>query len=122
MKIHEYQAKEIFSRYSIPVTNETVCFTPEEVVAAATKFGLPVVVKAQEHAGGRGKAGVSALEVGKSRPVRLTGQQAGLEADGTGAKAAIVNDGFAGVNVRTLHRDPFLLHSRTRSSVDSLGA
>jgi hypothetical protein len=57
MKIHEYQAKEIFSRYSIPVTNETVCYTPDEVVAAATKFGLPVVVKAQVHAGGRGKAG-----------------------------------------------------------------
>ncbi len=57
MKIHEYQAKEIFSRYSIPVTNETVCYTVDEVVAAAKKLGMPVVVKAQVHAGGRGKAG-----------------------------------------------------------------
>ena len=57
MKIHEYQSKEIFSRYSIPVTNETVCFTADEVVAATAKLGLPVVVKAQVHAGGRGKAG-----------------------------------------------------------------
>ncbi len=57
MKIHEYQSKEIFSRYSIPVTNETVCYTADEVVAATTKFGLPVVVKAQVLTGGRGKAG-----------------------------------------------------------------
>jgi len=57
MKIHEYQAKEIFSRYSIPVTNETLCYTVDEVAAAAQKLGMPVVVKAQVHAGGRGKAG-----------------------------------------------------------------
>lgn len=57
MKIHEYQSKEIFSRYGIPVTNETVCYNTEEVLAAGSKLGLPVVVKAQVHAGGRGKAG-----------------------------------------------------------------
>ena len=57
MKIHEYQAKEIFSRYSIPVTREELCFTVEEVSNATQKLGLPVVVKAQVLAGGRGKAG-----------------------------------------------------------------
>ncbi len=57
MKIHEYQSKEIFSRYSILVTNETVCYSTEEVVKATEELGLPVVVKAQVHAGGRGKAG-----------------------------------------------------------------
>jgi len=57
MKIHEYQAKEIFSRYQIPVTREVLCFTPDEVVAATEKLCLPVVVKAQVLAGGRGKAG-----------------------------------------------------------------
>lgn len=57
MKIHEYQAKEIFSRYSIPVTSEIVCYTADEVADAAKKLGMPVVVKAQVHAGGRGKAG-----------------------------------------------------------------
>ncbi len=57
MKIHEYQSKEIFSRYSILVTNETVCYTADEVVDATSKFGFPVVVKAQVHTGGRGKAG-----------------------------------------------------------------
>ena len=57
MKIHEYQAKEIFSRYSIPVTKETVCYSTDEACTAAEKLGLPVVVKAQVLAGGRGKAG-----------------------------------------------------------------
>jgi succinyl-CoA synthetase beta subunit len=57
MKIHEFQSKEIFSRYSILVTNEKVCYSTEEVVQATEELGLPVVVKAQVHAGGRGKAG-----------------------------------------------------------------
>ena len=46
MKIHEYQAKEIFTRYSIPVTKEIVCYSTDEVCAATEKLGLPVVVKA----------------------------------------------------------------------------
>ena len=57
MKIHEYQAKEIFSRYLIPVTKEVVCYTVDEAVVAAAELGLPVVVKAQVLVGGRGKAG-----------------------------------------------------------------
>ena len=57
MKIHEYQSKEIFSRYSIPVTKEIVCYSAEEVCEATEKLGLPVVVKAQVLTGGRGKAG-----------------------------------------------------------------
>lgn len=57
MKIHEYQAKEIFSRYSIPVTREKVCYTVDEVVETASSFDMPVVVKAQVLVGGRGKAG-----------------------------------------------------------------
>lgn len=57
MKIHEYQAKEIFARYQLPVTKEILCFTPGEVCAAAEKLGYPAVVKAQVLTGGRGKAG-----------------------------------------------------------------
>jgi len=57
MKIHEFQSKQLFSRYSIPVPSEEVCFTVDEVAAASRKIGLPVVIKAQVHAGGRGKAG-----------------------------------------------------------------
>lgn len=57
MKIHEYQSKEIFKAYGIAVTNETVCFNTDEVLTASRKLAWPVVIKAQVHAGGRGKAG-----------------------------------------------------------------
>jgi len=57
MKIHEYQAKEILRRYNIPVQAGEVAANPAEVRAIAEKYGRAVVVKAQVHAGGRGKAG-----------------------------------------------------------------
>jgi len=57
VNIHEYQAKEIFRKYGIPIPPGEVASTPEEAEAIARKFGSTVVVKAQVHAGGRGKAG-----------------------------------------------------------------
>ncbi|HYZ86667.1 MAG TPA: ADP-forming succinate--CoA ligase subunit beta [Bryobacteraceae bacterium] len=57
MKIHEYQAKALLARYGVPVPRGEVAFTVEEVEAAAKKLGGGVVVKAQIHAGGRGKGG-----------------------------------------------------------------
>ena len=57
MKIHEYQAKEIFARYGIPVPQGVVVSTPAEAQTATEGFGGRAVVKAQVHAGGRGKAG-----------------------------------------------------------------
>ena len=57
MKIHEYQAKEIFSKYHIPIQDQIICTTPSEIKQAAIKFNKPVVVKAQVQVGGRGKAG-----------------------------------------------------------------
>ncbi|MGD8993014.1 MAG: ADP-forming succinate--CoA ligase subunit beta [Desulfobacterales bacterium] len=58
MKIHEYQAKELFKKYDVPVPEGGIAFTVEEAVAVAEKLGgYPVVVKAQIHAGGRGKGG-----------------------------------------------------------------
>ncbi len=57
MKIHEYQAKAILAQYKVPVPRGEVAFSAEEAVAAAKKIGGSVVVKAQIHAGGRGKGG-----------------------------------------------------------------
>jgi succinyl-CoA synthetase beta subunit len=57
MNIHEYQAKEILSRFGIPVPRGRVASTPLEVSAIARELGGRCVVKAQIHAGGRGKAG-----------------------------------------------------------------
>ncbi|OIP32717.1 MAG: succinate--CoA ligase subunit beta [Deltaproteobacteria bacterium CG2_30_66_27] len=57
MNIHEYQAKGILSKYGVAVPNGKVADTPAEAEAIAEEFGTPVVVKAQIHAGGRGKGG-----------------------------------------------------------------
>jgi succinyl-CoA synthetase beta subunit len=65
MKIHEYQGKEIFRRFGVPTPRGIACFSVEEAVAAAKKLGGKVwVVKAQIHAGGRGKGG--GVKVAKS--------------------------------------------------------
>ncbi len=58
MNLHEYQGKQLFAQYGLPVTTGIVASTPAEARAAAEKIGGDVyVVKAQVHAGGRGKAG-----------------------------------------------------------------
>jgi succinyl-CoA synthetase beta subunit len=78
MKIHEYQAKELFRRYQVPIPQGKVAFSPEEAKdVAATLGGFPVVVKAQIHAGGRGKGGGVKLahsldHVGARWPVRYS--------------------------------------------------
>ena len=58
MNLHEYQSKQLFARYGIPVPAGHIAATPEEAADAARKIGgSKWVVKAQVHAGGRGKAG-----------------------------------------------------------------
>ncbi|NOU61092.1 ADP-forming succinate--CoA ligase subunit beta [Marinifilum caeruleilacunae] len=57
MKIHEYQAKEILRSFGVPVPESKIAFSVKEAEEAAAELGLPVVVKAQIHAGGRGKGG-----------------------------------------------------------------
>ncbi len=57
MKVHEHQAKAIFARYGIPVPRGSVVTTPQEARQAAANLGGQAVLKAQVHAGGRGKAG-----------------------------------------------------------------
>ena len=65
MNIHEYQGKEVLKKYGVAVPNGKVAYTVEEAVEAASSLGTPVVVvKAQIHAGGRGKAG--GVKVAKS--------------------------------------------------------
>ena len=80
MKIHEYQGKEILRQYGVPVPRGIAAFTVQEAVEAAQKLGGPVwVVKAQIHAGGRGKGG--GVKVTKSvEGVRdLAGQILGMQ-------------------------------------------
>src|SRR5258708_3101442 len=65
MKIHEYQGKELLKKFGVPVPRGHVARTPEEAFEAAQQLGSEVVVvKAQIHAGGRGKGG--GVKLGKS--------------------------------------------------------
>ncbi|MEE4243133.1 MAG: ADP-forming succinate--CoA ligase subunit beta [Desulfopila sp.] len=57
MKIHEYQAKQLFRKYNVPTPQGSVSTDRQGVIAAVEQLGLPVAVKAQIHAGGRGKGG-----------------------------------------------------------------
>ena len=57
MKVHEFQAKQLLARYGVPVPRGNVATTPDEARAAAVDLGGGTVVKAQIHAGGRGKGG-----------------------------------------------------------------
>tara|TARA_B100000700_G_scaffold319618_2_gene415156 strand:- start:249 stop:1388 length:1140 start_codon:yes stop_codon:yes gene_type:complete len=57
MDLFEYQGKQFFAQYGMPVSPGRIAFTVEEAVSAAEELGTPVMVKAQVHTGGRGKAG-----------------------------------------------------------------
>ena len=93
MKIHEYQAKEIFFRYLIPVTKEVVCYTVDEAVVAAEKLGLPVVVKAQVLVGGRGKAGGVKLARTKEDVPEMAGKILGMDIKGYKVEKILIAQG-----------------------------
>ena len=78
MKIHEYQAKAILAQYKVPVPRGQVAFTVEEAEAAAKSLGGSVVVKAQIHAGGRGKGGGVKVAKDAAEAVVLAGKILGM--------------------------------------------
>jgi len=79
MKIHEYQAKELFKKYDVPIPGGGVAFSPDEAVKVAkTLGGYPVVVKAQIHAGGRGKGGGVILARSEQDVRRCAGEIIGM--------------------------------------------
>lgn len=91
MNLHEYQTKEIFSRYKIPVAPGEVCTTPEEVYAAAQEFGVPVVVKAQVLTGGRGKAGGVKLATTPEEAREKAEKILGMDIKGHTVRRVLVN-------------------------------
>ena len=94
MKIHEYQAKELFKKYNIPIPDGGVAFNPDEADQIATKLGsFPVVVKAQIHAGGRGKGGGVKLAESADEVKRIAGDIIGMNliTHQTGPEGKVVN-------------------------------
>ena len=77
MKIHEYQAKQILARFGVAVPRGKLAETPDEARAAAEHLGGTVVVKAQIHAGGRGKAGGVKLAASPDEAERLAREMLG---------------------------------------------
>jgi succinyl-CoA synthetase beta subunit len=93
MKIHEYQGKELLRQFNIPVPNGIPAFSVDEAMAAAEKLGGPVwVVKAQIHAGGRGKGGgvkvAKSLEEVRAYATSILGMQ--LKTHQTGPEGQLV--------------------------------
>ena len=78
MKIHEYQAKSLLARFGVPVPRGEVVFTPAEARAAAERLGGRVVVKAQIHAGGRGKGGGVQVVAGPAEAERAAEAMLGM--------------------------------------------
>ncbi len=79
MDLLEYQGKQFFARYGIPVSDGEACTTVDEAVAIANRIGYPVVVKAQVHVGGRGKAGGVKLAADEAEVRQHSGDILGLD-------------------------------------------
>ena len=102
MKIHEYQAKELFRKYNVPVPQGGVAFTAGEAKRVATTLGgYPVVIKAQIHAGGRGKGGGVKLAQSEQEVASVAGQIIGMNlvthqtgAQGRPVKKVLVEQGL----------------------------
>ena len=93
MKIHEFQAKEIFGRYGIPVPRGVVASSAEEARQAVESMGGKAVLKAQIHAGGRGKSGgvqvVRSADDAETKALRML--ETNLVTNQTGPEGAPVN-------------------------------
>ena len=111
MNLHEYQGKQLFAEYGLPVSKGIACDTPKDAVAAADEIGGDAwVVKAQVHAGGRGKAGGVKLVKSKD-DIRAFAQdladQHGLHVrDGKMVIELATTDSDKGVGLRAIMGDP----------------
>jgi len=119
MNIHEYQAKEILRSYGVPVPPGEIATTPEEAEAINRKYGGTVVVKAQVHAGGRGKAGGVKLaktpEEARAQAERILGMEIkGLTVEKVLVTPAeeIASESYVGVIVDRASKRPVFMVSR----------
>lgn len=94
MNLHEYQAKEILAKYGIPVPPGKIAFTADEAKQIASEYGDLVVIKAQVHTGGRGKAGGVKLARTPEEAREKTTQILGLNINGFITKKVLVAKGL----------------------------
>ena len=92
MNIHEYQAKEILRGYGVPIPPGDVAATADEAEKIARRIGRTVVVKAQVHAGGRGKAGGVKLAKTPEETREVAGRILGMQIKGLTVEKVLVTD------------------------------
>ena len=118
MNIHEYQAKELLRAEGIPIPPGEVASTPEEAEAAARRLGGKVVVKAQVHAGGRGKAGGVKLASSAAEARSVAAKILGMKIKGltvekvlVTAAADISSEAYVGIIVDRAQKKPVFMVS-----------
>ena len=124
MKLHEYQAKDVFADAGIPVPDSTLASTVDEAVEAADNIGYPVAIKAQVQVGGRGKAGGiklvdDATEAREAADEILEMDLKGLHVDRVLVEAAVdfTNELYVGVTMDRTESKPVAMVS-TRGGVN----
>jgi succinyl-CoA synthetase beta subunit len=118
VNLHEYQAREILKRHGIPVPDGDVATTPAEARAIAQRLGGPVVVKAQVHAGGRGKAGGVKLAADPAEAAKHADQILGMTIKGLPVRkvlvapaAEIASESYVGIIVDRASQRPVVMVS-----------
>ena len=118
MNIHEYQAKELLRGLGVPIPPGEIATTPDEAAAIATRIGRPVVVKAQVHAGGRGKAGGVKLAATPAEAREKAGAILGMRIKGLTVlkvlvteAADIASEAYAGIILDRASKKPVFMVS-----------
>ncbi len=118
MKIHEFQAREIFRSHGLPVPPNRVAATAEEAEAAARELGGPVVVKAQVLVGGRGKAGGVKLAGSPAEAREKAAAILGMDIKGIAVERVLIapavdiaDEAYAGIVVDRASRRPVMMVS-----------
>jgi succinyl-CoA synthetase beta subunit len=118
MKIHEYQAKEMFAAFGIPVPRERVAARPDEAASLARELGMPVVIKAQVLVGGRGKAGGVKKVESADQVETVAGSILGMEIKGLKVNKVLVSEcvdikgeAYVGIVIDRATRAPVLMAS-----------
>ena len=95
MKLHEYQSKQIFSRYGIPIPKGRVAATASEARLIAEELGVRVVIKAQVLVGGRGKAGGIKVANNPAEAEQFAAQILSMEIKGLPVRRVLVDEAAA---------------------------
>lgn len=130
MDIHEYQAKELFQAAGIPVPPGRIATTPEEARAIAEELGGSVVVKAQVHSGGRGKAGGVKLATSPDEAARHAEAILGMFIRGLEVKKVLVtvaediaSEAYVGILVdRASQRPMFMVSAEGGVDIEEVAA